>query len=79
MKCRLLISKISQSGDKAYYVFKKSLSDTKHDSLVKELEEKEKELIYESSRYKSLTDERLRVQKIEEIRRASSQGKLQRK
>ncbi|KAH3829503.1 hypothetical protein DPMN_131499, partial [Dreissena polymorpha] len=74
MKCRLLISKISQSGEKAYYVFKKCLSDTKHDSLVKELEEKEKELIIESSRYKSLTDERLRTQKIEEIRRASSQG-----
>ncbi|XP_052213417.1 uncharacterized protein LOC127832151 [Dreissena polymorpha] len=73
MKCRLLISKISQSGVKAYYVFKKCLSDTKHDSLVKELEEKEKELIFESSRYESLTDKRPRVQKIEENKRASSQ------
>ncbi|KAH3829223.1 hypothetical protein DPMN_131217 [Dreissena polymorpha] len=64
MKCRHLISKISQSGDKAYYVFKKCLSDTNHHSLVKELEEKEKKQIFDSSRYKSLTDERLRTQKI---------------
>ncbi|XP_052240224.1 uncharacterized protein LOC127850872 isoform X2 [Dreissena polymorpha] len=60
MKIRTLVSKISQQDKKAYFDFKKCLSDTKHEDLVKKLEEKEKELITENKRLRLLKDGRQR-------------------
>ncbi|XP_052217060.1 uncharacterized protein LOC127834928 [Dreissena polymorpha] len=58
MKCRLLVNKISQGGNGAYFEFKKCLRATNHEQLVIELELKEVEIISEMTRYTELQNER---------------------